>query len=1275
MRPKSAPSQGNKTKNKTKKWIGRQQNRSTSRYGKAYTSFTDPVLAQQKFDNLQQSGKFVTYKNMIKSVQSYSAAVEKKLHQQAVIPPIVASTTPTLATSASMIRVKGIKKASKSKVGQKSNGPKRIQVRKNKTSERNLNISVESRLSSIFRHQAFCDHNKRVSHKLKSFSELGTTQAIHREERNQAEISRLQSIIKSIENDALNDSMTMAEDFRNRMERTKRDAKEKAEKELSQAMKYEREWMNDEIDKIKKDHEIIVEKMSLKLEKIKAESIDKVVKHNEEKNEMLQQITNLNASHTVEVDNYQHAILKQKLSLKDSRLALAQFMAKSSSETAIMSTLLSHKEKMLADLQAEYAQLKNETEKSKLQLIQKCKEKDYELQRQQQSFREEIEKIQVTNTREIDLLRNENQEELQAIVLASAAREAKMVQNAVNRAQTGLSKVLISNAEKVRSTIVQRHVTIKSKLNARLREAAQKLQKHKKESKCAESILVASSVINEIIEKTIHHIETMNLMKLHEIKILHIEDKLVRQVQATEDCKEEIRFHKNQTIMMEKEMNSRLQDKQLVHESEIQAIKKKHKYELASINERARNRRQILLDKMIDQRKSLQKKFEAQKKEILEGFKRAIEATHVGDTGNLSSDDLRKAHGGSILNIDQQISQLTAQLTKQHIREKAALQIQCMVRTFLANRTCKRIRQIHEDQIYQQVIKDYSAVKIQSTWRKFSTQALYKKMRWIYYRQVRNNAARILQRSWRRYVQILRDHYAQLSREKMKEEKAKNTLRGEEQTVKYTAKAVIDAVENDDCDLLRKCIAVDATVIHRRHKTNGRVPFHAASSTEMGEILKAAGGDINVRDIDGQTPLTLSIANNRHISYIRWLISNGANINTLTASTQFCGPNAGPLHVAASLGKFQETELLLNVGANPNLRDSSGWPPLFYAVARNLDNSVDVVKILLESGARVNTTDSEGVTPLLLSVIQQNYDCSWQLLHAKADPNISSEQHGSPIYQSVLQNALRTLKQLLQYGGTPQYADQSGSTAFHVASRLKRHECLACLLEARPDILLADAKGNTPLHDAIIHNDRLAVNMLSRFDNCFLHKNNDGFTALQLAKRLGNQEIINMLLMPGDEGTGGNDGYSDKSKLTANVNVSDQFQYHIEVKARDSMIAGKNQTNDVQHAAVEKFQSKYANDEFEDTAAVGFYDDPAIEYWEEHFDENTKDTYWFNSQTGESSWNIPDVVSDFYHRREGEDEKQTLQQFRQISKPHDTLVVTKSTKVETNIDDWSTYRV
>ena len=107
MRPKSAPSQRGKKRLKAhnKKWIDRQGNRSTSRYGKAYTSFTDPIVAQQRFDDLQRSGKFVTYKNMIKSVQSYSAAVEKTLQQQVAIPPIVESPPTSLTTPVSIIHV------------------------------------------------------------------------------------------------------------------------------------------------------------------------------------------------------------------------------------------------------------------------------------------------------------------------------------------------------------------------------------------------------------------------------------------------------------------------------------------------------------------------------------------------------------------------------------------------------------------------------------------------------------------------------------------------------------------------------------------------------------------------------------------------------------------------------------------------------------------------------------------------------------------------------------------------------------------------------------------------------------------------------------------------------------------------------------------------------------------------------------------------------------------------------------------------------------------
>ena len=56
MRPASAPSlKPNRHKNMhhKKSSSNRQKNRSTSRYGNAYTSFTNSMLAQRKFNELQ----------------------------------------------------------------------------------------------------------------------------------------------------------------------------------------------------------------------------------------------------------------------------------------------------------------------------------------------------------------------------------------------------------------------------------------------------------------------------------------------------------------------------------------------------------------------------------------------------------------------------------------------------------------------------------------------------------------------------------------------------------------------------------------------------------------------------------------------------------------------------------------------------------------------------------------------------------------------------------------------------------------------------------------------------------------------------------------------------------------------------------------------------------------------------------------------------------------------------------------------------------------------
>lgn len=116
--------------------------------------------------------------------------------------------------------------------------------------------------------------------------------------------------------------------------------------------------------------------------------------------------------------------------------------------------------------------------------------------------------------------------------------------------------------------------------------------------------------------------------KFYQNKVSNIESKLVNQQKLTEQAKEEIKFHKNQTKETERQMRIVLEENKISHEETVSQLKKEHMYELSAMNERARNRREVLLVKIVDQRKNLHKKFEAQKREILHGFKRAIEATH-----------------------------------------------------------------------------------------------------------------------------------------------------------------------------------------------------------------------------------------------------------------------------------------------------------------------------------------------------------------------------------------------------------------------------------------------------------------------------------------------------------------------------------------------------------------------------------------------------------------------------------------------------------------------
>jgi uncharacterized protein len=105
----------------------------------------------------------------------------------------------------------------------------------------------------------------------------------------------------------------------------------------------------------------------------------------------------------------------------------------------------------------------------------------------------------------------------------------------------------------------------------------------------------------------------------------------------------------------------------------------------------------------------------------------------------------------------------------------------------------------------------------------------------------------------------------------------------------------------------------------------------------------------------------------------------------------------GPcLEYAIYHGPLPFIRTLLEIGANPNPADHSGFPPLIAALscsnsqpgspARNV--VLDIIKLLLEFGADPNQRGINDYTPLHMAVSERNMPAVEILLEAGADPRL-----------------------------------------------------------------------------------------------------------------------------------------------------------------------------------------------------------------------------------------------------------------------------------------------
>jgi ankyrin repeat protein len=170
----------------------------------------------------------------------------------------------------------------------------------------------------------------------------------------------------------------------------------------------------------------------------------------------------------------------------------------------------------------------------------------------------------------------------------------------------------------------------------------------------------------------------------------------------------------------------------------------------------------------------------------------------------------------------------------------------------------------------------------------------------------------------------------------------------------------------------------------------GWPPLIAAAGTNRTEIVKlllSKGADVNIRDIQGNTPL-LSSGGSPEIA--RLLIERGADVRAMNKSGQtvlmtYTGypdimkiilkegvdVNAKGLFGRTALlnaMRLDSGRLLLEAGADPNVRDDRSMTPLLNAL--RWGNGA-YVNVLLKHGAKVNTPDLDGLTPLDYAVLHR----------------------------------------------------------------------------------------------------------------------------------------------------------------------------------------------------------------------------------------------------------------------------------------------------------------
>ena len=295
---------------------------------------------------------------------------------------------------------------------------------------------------------------------------------------------------------------------------------------------------------------------------------------------------------------------------------------------------------------------------------------------------------------------------------------------------------------------------------------------------------------------------------------------------------------------------------------------------------------------------------------------------------------------------------------------------------------------------------------------------------------------------------------------------------------------------------------------------NKRSPLHwacAHGNLDQVKIISKLGADIGIIDVEGKTALHFAATSSS--SQPGKLLSALVTMRTRGASSVLCWQDYDgrqPLHLAViSANPDMVSAIIKQTSCMINALDQRDRTPLHYAAIHGQEN---IARLLLEAGAKSDLLDEAGASAGHLAVQSGEEDTVKVFIEKNQCQQLDSQKR-KPLMWAVALERVSVVKLLVTCD--PDTRDKMGYSALHITVSNNVLSCIQPLLGLGANINLPNNEGETPvmLASKLGQEDILALLLKAGAD--IDHVDVGGGGCLHLASGPGHVSCLTILLKKG----------------------------------------------------------------------------------------------------------------------------------------------------------------